>query len=278
MADQSDVEAALATLIAAVIYPDGVGAASILGVTTRVYRGWPNATSLDTDLAAGRVNLTVFPEAGTQRNTTRYPDQYQVTTAIAPDLAGTTAGTTATFFGTATAGQLAGLLVDAETVVYRTVAGDTPELVAAVLAARLRSTTGRVVQQSGATVTIPGAGLILARVVADQPAIREVRRQQQAFRISAWCPDPTLRDKVCAAIDADLSPRRFIGLSDGTGGALRFAGSTVFDQSQNARLYRRDLLYQVEYATTITTTLPTMLFGRVSLAPGSAGVLQTITS
>ncbi len=51
----------------------------------------------------------------------------------------------------------------------------------------------------------------------------------------------------------------------------------MFDQSQNARLYRRDLLYSVDYATTITASLPTMLFGRVSLAPGSAGVLRTLT-
>jgi hypothetical protein len=277
MADQSDVEATLATLIAGVLYPHGVNAASILGVTTRIYRGWPNATALDADLVAGRVNITVFPEPGTQRNTTRYPDHYQVTSTVAPELGILTQGNTATFFGIATAGQLAGLLVGADSVVHRTVAGDTPTLVAAVLAAKLRDATGRVVQQSGDSLTVPGAGFILGRVVADQPAIRETRRQQQGFRLSAWCPDPTLRDIVCAAIDTDLSDRRFIALPDGTGGALRFAASTVFDQSQNARLYRRDLLYSVDYATTITASLPTMLFGRVSLAPGSAGVLRTLT-
>lgn len=277
MADQSDVEVALATLIARVLYPEGVGAASILGVTARIYRGWPNAAALDADLAAGRVNITVFPEPGSQRNTTRYPDHYQVTAVVDATLGVVTQGDTATFFGVAGAGQLAGLLVGADTVVHRTTTGDTPALVAAVLAARLREITGRVVQQSGDSLTVPGIGFMLGRVVADQPAIREIRRQQQSFRLSAWCPDPTLRDTVCRAIDTDMAARSFIALADGTGGALRATGSTVFDQSQNASLYRRDLIYAVDYATTVTAALPTMLFGRVSLSPGSAGVLQTLT-
>ena len=44
----------------------------------------------------------------------------------------------------------------------------------------------------------------------------------------------------------------FITLADGSMGKLTYAGTTVFDQSQDALLYRRDLLYQVEYPT-ITT-------------------------
>jgi hypothetical protein len=46
---------------------------------------------------------------------------------------------------------------------------------------------------------------------------------------------------------------------------MLYAGTTVFDQSQNARLYRRDLLYSVEYPTIISDTQPSMLFGDLVL-------------
>ena len=70
-------------------------------------------------------------------------------------------GLTATFGGSADAGQIAGLIVDQETFAYATVARDTPALVAAQLAAQAR--TGRIVQLSGTSVTVPGAALVSAR-------------------------------------------------------------------------------------------------------------------
>ena len=57
----------------------------------------------------------------------------------------------------------------------------------------------------------------------------------------------------------------FIDLSDGTQGRLTYAGTTVFDQSQDALLYRRDLIYSVEYATTLSANQPAMLFGQIDI-------------
>ena len=76
-----------------------------------------------------------------------------------------------------------------------------------------------------------------------------------------------MRDAAAGAVDAALSAIRFLDLADGTQGRLIFRASLVFDQSQNARLYRRDLLYGVDYATTIATTLPSMIFGDASFTP-----------
>jgi hypothetical protein len=52
---------------------------------------------------------------------------------------------------------------------------------------------------------------------------------------------------------------------DGSSGRLTYAGTTEFDQSQNARLYRRDLTYNIEYATILSATLPAMLFGNLEM-------------
>lgn len=262
MADQSDVETALVGLSAAALYPNGPGGESIAGADCRVYRGWPSAAALDSDLSIGLVNVTVFPADGTGRVTTRYVQQW-VGTPATPSLTVQVSGTTVTFGGNAAVGQVAGILVDGQSYAYRVQAGDTPAAVASNLAVLVRS--DRIAQLSGATVTIPGAGDLTARVVADAPVQKEVRRQAQTFRVSCWCPAPGTRDVVATAIDQAMSVLTFIDLSDGTQGRLTYSGTTVFDRAQDALLYRRDLLYEVEYATVLAGSDPSMLFGDLQL-------------
>jgi hypothetical protein len=261
MADQSDVEGVLVALAAAALYPNGTGAASIPGPDCRIYRGWPNAAALDTDLRAGIVNVTVFPGQG-GRVTTRYQQEWAGDPAVAT-LSAQVFNHTASFAGSAVLGQLAGLLVDSRTYAYRTQPGDTPASVAANLAGQVR--VDHIVQLSAATVTIPSAGRLLARVVADAPAQKEVRRQVQTFRITCWCPTPATRDASAVAIDQALADMAFIDLPDATQGRLVYAGTTVFDQSQDALLYRRDLVYSIEYATMLSATQPAMLFGDIGI-------------
>ena len=261
MADQSDVETALVSAIAAAIYPNGTGVSSVLGVTARVYRGWPNGAALDADLAAGNVNVTVFPVEGA-RNTTRWPYEWRATPAPAT-LTATVAGNAASFAGNAATGQLAGLLVGQKSYVHRTRAGDTPELVAALLGSAVAADMPVLV--AGATVTIPGAPASVARTAADAAASLELRRQEQGFRITCWCPSPALRDAAATRVDAALSASRFIALADGSTGRLRWSGSAVQDRSQDAGLYRRDITYSVDYPTTQNQAQPCMLFGDLAL-------------
>jgi hypothetical protein len=258
MADQSDVENALVNLVSVALYPNGTDEASVCGRDCRVYRGWPNSAALDTDLAAGRINITVFPGSGAGRTTTRYAERW-VGTPAQPALIAAATGTSVTFSGRADTGQVAGLLVDGRSYAYRIQAGDTPELVAANLASMAREYS--IVRLSRSTLTIAGAGNLLARVVTDATAQQEVRRQEQEFRVTCWCPTPASRDTAAAAIDKSLSSERFLPLPDATQGRLIYSGTTVFDEAQNASLYRRDLMYSVEYATTLSASQPAMLFG-----------------
>lgn len=276
MADQSDVEAALVGLVAAGLYPQGVAYPSVLGRVVRVYRGWPVAAALDPDLAAGHVNISVFPEAGGQMETTRWADDEAVVAPVPPVLAASVAGEMVVFSGRAATGQVVGVKADNFAVVHRTEAGDTPESVAAVLAAYLR--TQRIVQVDGARLQVPGVASLIGRVVADQPGLRQIRRQRQRFRVSCWCADPATRDAAGAAVDGALSALAFVALPDGTAGRLKFVSSMLLDQSQNAALYRRDLVYSVEYATTLGRVLPAMIFGDATLAPAGGGVVQSLLS
>jgi len=268
MADLSDVETTLAALVETLVYPAGTNAPSINDALIRVYRGWPNQSALNADLAAGTINITLFPDARAARISTRYLDPPIALAPVIPTLGVSMSGQTATFTGSAGLGQLAGLLIDNTAFVHRTQSGDTPEAVAAALAAYVR--TQRIAQLNGASLTIPGAGSIIGRVVADQQARVETRRQHQTIRLSCWCPTPATRDLIAAAIDQGLSQRLFLTLPDGSSARLREAGTLVFDQSQNANLYRRDLLLDVEYATTITETLPALIFGNSQISPNGA--------
>ena len=266
MADQSEVESALVSVASAALYPNGLGAPSLPGSECRVYRGWPHPAALDADLLAGNVNVTVFSAGGLGKTTTRYADQWMGPTPQT-SMTATVSGNSVTFDGAAAPGQLAGVLVDERSYVYRTREGDTPGLVAANLAAMARGAA--IVQLKGNTLMVAGAGRLRARVVADATVQREVRRQQHTFRISCWCAMPSTRDATASAIDQTFSRKTFISLPDGSQAYVRYAGTEEFDQSQDARLYRRDLLYEVEYPVIVSATQPAMLFGNLNINAAS---------
>jgi hypothetical protein len=276
MADQSDVENALVAGITATLYPDGATGASAIAtgrVTIRIYRGWPVSAALQADLAEGIVNVSVFP-AGEPRDTTRYPATWKVTTATTPTLTVSQHRNVITFGGTTAAGQMAGIAVNGVPYVYRVQAGDTTALVAAALGAQLIA-AGAIVQVAGATLAIPGAARLHARVEQAQSACRETRRQRQSFRVSCWCPGPILRDQVAGTIDAALANTAFLTLADGTAARLTLAGGATIDQAEAAALYRRDLLYAADYATTLIAAQPAMVFGTGTLA-SPAGTLAPL--
>lgn len=266
MADLSDVEVALVSAVSGALYPLGTSAPSVPGPDCRIYRGWPNSAALDSDLSTGRINVTVFPSGETGRTTTRYADRWAAT-AEQSTLTATVAGNLVAFKGLAAPGQVAGVSVDGHTFAYRIRAHDTCDQVAANLASLIRDKF--IVTLSDATLTVPGAGKLYARVIADATAQLEIRRQEQNFRVSCWCPTPTTRDATASAIDGWFSSIFFLPLPDGTNGRLTYVNTGEFDQSQNARLFRRDLIYRVEYPTITTMSCPTMLFGNLVLNSGT---------
>jgi len=258
LADLSDVEAALVGAVTAAVYPAGADAASLMGSPVRIYRGWPLIGPLNNDLAAGVSNISVFPIPHATQNKSRWAPVANTSPGV-PTLSVAVNGASATFSGAGGIGQVAGLLVANQPFVYRGAAGDTPALVAAMLAQIVRGT--RACWLSGATVSVPGVNAIIGRVSADGRLVTEWARQKQGFRVSAWCPNPMLRDALCAAIGSALSSVSFLTMGDGTSGRIRYRSTASFDDDQNAQQYRRDLVYDIEYGTTVEQAAPSMLFG-----------------
>lgn len=263
MADQADVENALAALVANALYPDGSAAASVTGAVYRVYRGYPASPVLDADIAAGVVHVSVAPAGNAVRNVTRYPRVWREVAPVAQQLSVAVSGVSAAFSGKCAAGQLAGVMVNDIAFPYAVQANDSPPTVASNLAAQIRA-AGWIVDYAGVALGVPGADRFSARVVTGAGALQEIRRQLQDFKISLWCPDPVTRDAAAPVIDLALADLSFMPLADGSFGRVRFEGVETGDDGADASLYRRDLVYAVEYPATLAQMTPAMLFGTVA--------------
>lgn len=253
MADLLDVENALAAQIASSIYPNGTTLPSSVGIPVVIYPGWPIPAELDSDLAqlakntGGRIHVSIFA-TGTERNTTRYPRDWKQSIAPVQTLTLTQNGQQVTVGGTVSTPQNVMLMVNRLPVVYQVQATDTLTTIATALAALVAGATS-----SGPTVTIPNtASLTAARVGATGTNIMELRRQERVFQITVWADSPSHRALVASAIDVAMAAIQFLTLSDGTGARLIYKSTVDNDMPQKDGFYRRDLMYSVEYATTIT--------------------------
>jgi hypothetical protein len=258
MADISDVEEALSAALTSVLYPGGASQSSIVGALCRVYRGWPNAPTLNTDLAAGVVNITVVTDNDSGKTTTRFLPEWR-TTSVLPGATASTNGRTIAISGSPAVGDVVGLLIDGLSYSYRVSEGDSADQVAANLRLAVQST--RIASVQARNITVPGAANISVRVVCDNRSSSESRRQEKDVRVVCWCPDPLIRDSVAAAIDYALDQIAFLPLPDSTHARVVYKNTESYDQAQNALLYRRDLIYMIEYPTVTILQQPSMIFG-----------------
>jgi hypothetical protein len=168
------------------------------------------------------------------------------------------------------------VIVDQATFAYAVQGNDSAATVASNMAALVRA-GGWIVDHAGATISVPAAQRFVARVVSGAGALQEIKRQTQKFRISMWCPSPVSRDAVAPVIDEALASMVFLPLADGSSGRILFEDVVAIDTGADARLYRRDLVYAVEYPTVLSMMTPAMLFGTETFA-ANAVLVETLQS
>ena len=266
MADISDVEAALCSLIEQAVYPNGIGQPSVSNALIKIYRGWPTNRALNSDLASGIQTITVFSRENSTKDTSRYGRIWKTTSRTSPTLTVTCTGDTASFGGVGGAGQTAGLSVAGVAYSWPLTATDTPTSVAAGFASIIPDATS-----AGSALTVSSVQ-VSGLVVGSGTATMETRRQEQGIMIAVWCSTPAGRDLLAGSVDNSLSGIDWFPLSDGTVARLRYHDTYETDASENANLYRRNLNYVVEYPTTIVMTGSQMLFGVGTLSNGGPEV------
>ena len=95
--------------------------------------------------------------------------------------------------------------------------------------------------------------------------MQDLRRLMKDFQITILAPVPQLRNKVGTAIDIALSEQCHIDLEDGVPAQLFYARQFDSDRAENWHVYRRDLIFNVNFATTQTLTAPEILKTTVTL-------------
>lgn len=88
---------------------------------------------------------------------------------------------------------------------------------------------------------------------------RELKRQTCGVMITVWAPSPTPRDLVAAAIDVYLAANQRMTGPDGFQLWSKYRSTILDDASQKAGLYRRDIIYDVEYPTTQAMAVPVVV-------------------
>lgn len=265
MADCSDVETVLTSVVTQAVYPNGTGAASATGDRCKIFRGWPLPANLDADLKTGFVNISVFP-LDPEQNVTRYSEDWQEIPTPPVALTTTVAGKTVTVGGTPHCPLNVAVLVNGTAFVYPLQATDTPTTIATALAALINTVTAA--SSAGPVVTVPGATTLEARIGSVGKLVQEIKRQRKSFRITLWCSNPLVRDALGRVLDRALANRTFLSLCDGTAGRLRYERTHIDDTSQKSGLYRRDVVYSVEYGTTLVQNTAAVIAETVNLSGG----------
>lgn len=269
MADLTDVENTLVTLAANAVYPNGTSQPSVAGVDVRIYPGWPLPANLDADLAAGKANVSIYPSPQ-EHVTTRFDKQYQQLSMNAATLTATVnnAGTTVTIGGAASTPQSVMVIVNGTGYAYAVQANDTLISIATNIAALIPGANS-----AGAVITISGAHSLIARIGVTGTSIREVKRQERVFWIITWAPTNIIRASIASAIDVVFAATERLSLPDGYYARLRPMGTRESDDPQKAHLYRRDLMYAVEYATTQTETDYAITDPITNITSGQTGLI-----
>ena len=255
---------------------------SIAGLPVRIYRGWATAQQLDIDSRAGIAHLTVFHGGDMGRIEIGRLNGTETQAGPTPTITATVSGNVVTLGGTVTADNLVGLLVDRQPYVYRVQANDTLSSIGQTLAAMIVGQ--QIVLENGSQITDDfgsplilgesvaltiGAGIvtltigatltIIARTASLGLSQRRVRQQTNRLKLTCWAPTPEARDAICGQLDAQLADVRWLQLADQKA-RLLWNGTYSDDVSSKATLWRRDLYYHATYWTTLTTSVPGMLF------------------
>ncbi len=273
MADLSDVTTTLAALADGAIYPNGDASPSVAAIGVTIAPGWPVPKQLDAIIAAGNAMFTVYPMPGMDANVTRFlSDDPQQLSAPVASLSMTVSGNTVTVGGTIKAGEAAFIGVNRMPYSHQVVATDTTGSIASALAALIPGATA-----SGSVVTIGGTVFDLQAAVSMVGTMQaEIARQKRVFMLTAWAPTIASRDAIAQAVDVAFKaiPGRRILLADSTYGILIYRGTLQTDELTPRNIYRRDLRYEVEYATTQQSTTNTVTNTQVALTPTGGAAVQ----
>jgi hypothetical protein len=251
MASVDDVTHYLAKRVADVLYPGGPLLPCIVNTSVRIYPGWPVSGALQTDTEAGGAHVSVWPLQSERKVNCALGRPYQTLAKGKPTLQLRVTDSAITVSGVASSLTNVQIHLSGKKFIFHFQTGTTAEQVVRILQLNLPhafTLMGRVI--------IPVVNHLSITVTTAGTAVRELRRQIKDFQITVWAPTSQLRNTIGTAIDAALSERCPIDLGDGVPAQMFYARQFDSDAAENWHVYRRDLVFSVNYATTQTISAP----------------------
>lgn len=265
MADLSDVTRMIETLATQAVYPNGTSQPSVAHMDVRIYEGWPIPAQLDLDVAGqvltgtppmphprpgGKVaNVSVYPMPGAAANVFQILDDTY--TIIDPNY-GLTAPTVVddkiTVTGTPVPGEYLTVILDNT----NTASSSQPTLPAILndLVAQINAFGIYDVSTDGvSSLTIDGWAYMTVRQGSVGTLAKVTHRQRQGVMVTVWAPDHVSRATLAAAIDVLFKENVVVSLPDTSQMVLTYNRTSTSDEMQAQTIYRRDLIYEAEYAT-----------------------------
>jgi hypothetical protein len=286
VADTSDIEAALVSLLVGAVYPNGTSSPSTINQTVSIERGWPTEAQIRNAGQQGIQLIRVHAVTGMSADNETFfrswtdlpqPSPTMAAAAIAGSvdsgawnnpaiLAYNTIGGygplvlySVTLSGSTTAGEIVAVN-DAATHVVQT--GDTLESVAASIAALIPGATS-----SGAIVFAPPSPPVSVGVYTPGTSTMEVGRVKQVFNISVWATSPLLRDQLLSSIVPALAFNYRLTAPDGSiatriGKAITLSGPD--DLPSRAESWKRDVRVMFSFPIIYSASNPPLAVGIVN--------------
>ena len=265
MADLSDVTRLLETLATQAIYPNGTASPSVAAMDVRIYEGWPIPAQLDLDMAGqilagtppvpttrpgGKVaNVSVYPMPGAAANVFQIlDDTYTIVDPNYGLAAPTVSGNQIYVTGAPVPGEYLTVILDNVNVA----SSSQPTLVAILndLVAQINAFGPYTATTDGVNaIIITGWAYLTVRQGSVGTLAKVTHRQRQAIMVTVWAPDHVTRTTLAAAIDVLVKENLVASLSDTSQCVLTYSRTNLSDEMQAQTIYRRDLVYEAEYAT-----------------------------
>lgn len=288
MADLSDITAYLAATAASAVYPNGTSSPSVAAMDVRIFEGWPVPDQLDRDMAGetpdnpplkragGPVaNVSIFPMQGTGIGVYQILDKtYEITPPVI-NLTIAIANTVITVTNQPGPGEYLTLVLDDAFVVSQTGA-TTPALLAAM--ATQAQGFGYAATSDATTLTVPFGHVMVMRQGGRAVMGKVTHRQRHSIMLTVWAPTQVARTAIAKAIDGVLKQTITVSMPDTSQAIFCYSRTNVSDVQQMQTVYRRDLIFDVEYATVEEFPGFVVTSTNVSIAkPDNAAIATALT-
>lgn len=294
MADLSDLTAYIAQTAANACYPNGTSAPSAADMDVLIYEGWPIPEVLDLDLTGQtlgpgnipvprpggpRANVTIFPMEGTNVVPQQILDHDYI---IKPAVFGLTIGLAQNPIGGAWTIQLTGtpgptefLTVEIDQYYIASAGGANVAAILGAVAAQINAfpsladplIPGYAANVVGNALIVNKAAYCVPRLGSQGTLGRVTHKQRQSIMVSIWAPDHLTRTKLAKAIDGLIKQNLVVTMPDTSKAQICYNRTNVRDEHEPQACYRRDLIYQVEYATVMEFPGTVITSVTVQIAP-----------